>query len=57
MDGALACRLYPPARWVDPDGHESFGHLTPHPKTEGIYGTGATVADYPDRQGAAPFSR
>jgi hypothetical protein len=57
VDGALACRLYPPARWVDPDGHESFGHLTPHPKTEGIYGTGATVADYPDRQGAAPFSR
>jgi uncharacterized protein len=31
------------------------GHLTPHPKTEGIYGTGATVADYLDRQGVAPF--
>ena len=54
-DRPLACRLYPLARWVDPDGNESFGHLTPHPKTEGIYGTGATVADYLDKQGVAPF--
>jgi uncharacterized protein len=54
-DRPLACRLYPLARWVDPGGHESFGHLTPHPRTEGIYGTGATVADYLDRQGVAPF--
>jgi uncharacterized protein len=54
-DRPLACRLYPLARWVDPDGNESFGHLTPHPKTEGIYGTGATVADYLDNQGVAPF--
>lgn len=54
-DRPLACRLYPLARWVDPDGNESFGHLTPHPKTEGIYGTAATVADYLDNQGVAPF--
>jgi Fe-S-cluster containining protein len=47
-DRPLACRLYPLARWVDADGTESFGHLTPHPKTEGIYGTSATVADYLD---------
>ena len=54
-DRPLACRLYPLARWVDSDGQESFGHLTPHPKTEGMYGTGATVGDYLDQQGAAPF--
>ena len=54
-DRPLACRLYPLARWVGPGGDESFGHLTPHPSTEGRYGTGATVADYLDKQGAAPF--
>jgi uncharacterized protein len=54
-DRPQACRLYPLARWVDPEDNESFGHLTPHPKTEGIYGTGATVADYLDKQGVAPF--
>jgi uncharacterized protein len=54
-DRPLACRLYPLARWVDPDGQESFGHLVPHPKTEGVYGTGATIGDYLDQQGAAPF--
>ena len=54
-DRPLACRLYPLARWVDPDGQESFGHLVPHPKTEDVYGTGATIGDYLDQQGAAPF--
>ena len=54
-DRPLACRLYPLARYVDPDGNETFGHLTPHPNTEGIYGTGAIVADYLDKQGVAPF--
>jgi hypothetical protein len=29
--------------------------MTPHPKTEGICGAGATVGDYLDQQGAAPF--
>jgi len=42
-------------RWVDADGNESFGHLTPHPETEGIYGTSATLADYVGQQGVAPF--
>jgi uncharacterized protein len=54
-DRPLACRLYPLARWIGADGQESFGHLTPHPKTEGIYGTSATLADYLDKQGVAPF--
>jgi Fe-S-cluster containining protein len=54
-DRPLACRLYPLARSVDPEGHESFGHLIPHPETAGIYGTSATVADYLDQQGVAPF--
>jgi hypothetical protein len=48
-------RLDQLARWVDPEGQESFGHLTPHPRTEGVYGTDATVGDYLDQQGAAPF--
>ena len=54
-DRPLACRLYPLARWVDSDGVESFGHLTPHPKTEGVYGSSGCVGDYLDKQGVAPF--
>jgi hypothetical protein len=54
-DRPLACRLYPLARWVDPDGDESFGHLEPHPHTAGVYGANGTVADYLDAQGVAPF--
>jgi Fe-S-cluster containining protein len=54
-DRPLACRLYPLARFVDPEGHESFCHLIPHPKTEGIYGISATVADYLEQQGVGPF--
>ncbi len=51
----LACRIYPLARWVDHDGAESFGHLSPHPKTEGVYGRAGIVQDYLDQQGVAPF--
>ena len=51
----LACRIYPLARWVDHDGTESYGHLAPHPKTEGIYGRQGSVQDYLDHQGVAPF--
>jgi hypothetical protein len=40
---------------VDANGDESFGLLTPLPKTEGIYGTDATVADCLDQQGVAPL--
>lgn len=54
-DRPLACRIYPLARWVTPDGAESFGHLTPHPKTEGRYGKSGTVQDYLDHQQLAPF--
>jgi uncharacterized protein len=54
-DRPLACRIYPLARWVSPDGEESFGHLTPHPKTEGVYGISGTVQDYLDHQQLAPF--
>jgi uncharacterized protein len=54
-DRPLACRIYPLARWVSPDGVESFGHLTPHPKTEGVYGTLGTVQDYLDQQQLGPF--
>ena len=54
-DRPLACRIYPLARWVTPDGSESFGHLTPHPKTEGVYGKSGTVQDYFDQQRLEPF--
>jgi hypothetical protein len=54
-DRPLVCRIYPLARWVDPDGDESFGHLIPHPQTAGVYGTRGTVADYLDSQGLAPY--
>ena len=54
-DRPLVCRLYPLARWVDPDGNESFGHLQPHPQTAGIYGTQGVVNDYLTSQGTAPY--
>ena len=54
-DRPLACRIYPLARWVSPDGSESFGHLTPHPRTEGVYGKSGTVQDYLDQQELSPF--
>ena len=54
-DRPLACRIYPLARWVDPDGNESFGHLEPHPQTAGVYGDKGTVGDYHDAQGLAPY--
>ncbi len=54
-DRPLACRIYPLARWVSPDRDESFGHLTPHPQTAGVYGTHGTVDDYLTSQGLAPY--
>ena len=53
-DRPLACRIYPLARWVAPDGDESFGHLEPHPQTAGLYGTRGTVDDYLTSQGLPP---
>jgi hypothetical protein len=52
---SAGCRSYPLARWVSPDGEESFGHLTPHPETAGVYGKSGTVQDYFDDQHLAPF--
>ena len=54
-DRPLACRIYPLARWVTAQGEESFGHLTPHPQTAGIYGRAGTVQDYLDAQNLEPF--
>ncbi len=54
-DRPLACRLYPLARWVSPEGDESFGNLEPHPQTAGVYGTAGTVQDFLDSQGLAPY--
>lgn len=54
-DRPLACRLYPLARWVSPEGDESFGHLQPHPQTAGIYGTSGTVEDFLKAQGAPEY--
>jgi len=54
-DRPLACRLYPLARWISPEGDESFGHLTPHPQTAGVYGTAGTVDDFLSAQGLPQY--
>jgi Fe-S-cluster containining protein len=54
-DRPLVCRFYPLGRQVQADGRESFGDLPPHPQTEGVYGTDATVDDYLRAQGVAPY--
>lgn len=54
-DRPLACRLYPLARWISPEGDESFGHLEPHPQTAGVYGTNGTVNDFLKSQGLPPY--
>lgn len=54
-DRPLACRLYPLARWISPEGDESFGHLEPHPQTAGVYGTNGTVNDFLTAQGLPPY--
>ncbi|PAY09533.1 hypothetical protein CK489_02700 [Bradyrhizobium sp. UFLA03-84] len=56
-DRPLACRIYPLARWVSAEGEESFGHLAPHPQTEGVYGNAGTVQDYLDQQVVEPYFR
>lgn len=53
--GPWLAGFYPLARWISPDGVESFGHLTTHPRTEGVYGKSGTVQDYIDQQPLAPF--
>jgi len=54
-DRPLACRLYPLARWISPEGDESFGHLDPHPQTAGVYGTRGKVDDFLTSQGLPPY--
>jgi hypothetical protein len=54
-DRPLPCRLYPLARWISPEGDESFGHLEPHPRTAGVYGAGGTVEDFLQSQGLPPY--
>lgn len=53
----LACRLYPLGWFSDRVAMESFGELSPHPETDGIYSTDGTVADYLEAQGTAPYER
>jgi Fe-S-cluster containining protein len=53
-DRPLVCRLYPLGRIVDGEG-EKFVELTPHPQTEGIYGSDGTIGEYLATQGADPF--
>jgi Fe-S-cluster containining protein len=54
-DRPLACRLYPLALRIEPDGKESFGEVPGHPETEGTYGKDGTVAGFFDQQGVAPY--
>lgn len=51
----LVCRLYPLGIHYDSQGHETFSTATPHPQTEGIYGTDGVVDKYLGQQGVAPF--
>ncbi|SFK81839.1 hypothetical protein SAMN05444581_12422 [Methylocapsa palsarum] len=55
QDRPLACRIYPLARWVSPEGEESFGHLAAHPQSAGVYGVGGKVIDYLEDQGLMPY--
>lgn len=53
----LACRLYP-LGWFGTDSErEAFAEVSPHPKTEGVYGEDGTVADYLASQETAPYER
>jgi hypothetical protein len=48
-------RIYPLARWRDGNRRERFGHVAPHPQTEGIYGKAGTIADFIEQQGIEPY--
>ncbi|AHE99440.1 hypothetical protein THITH_15440 [Thioalkalivibrio paradoxus ARh 1] len=50
----LVCRLYPLGRIVNPTG-ERFVRVTPHPRSEGLFGEDGRVSDYLAQQGAPPF--
>ncbi len=54
-DRPLVCRLYPLGRHVLTNGREYFSHIEPHPLSEGTFTNKGTIAQYLDRQRAAPF--
>jgi uncharacterized protein len=54
-DRPLVCRLYPLGRRVTAEGEETFHEVTPHPQTEGEYGTDGAVEEFLARQGVRPF--
>lgn len=51
----MACRLYPLGWFGSAGGREAFSELSPHPQTEGVYGTDGTVDDYLRTQETAPY--
>jgi Fe-S-cluster containining protein len=54
-DRPLVCRIYPLGRHVESDGTERWSHVTPQPRTAGVYSKSGTIADYLAAQGAGPF--
>lgn len=55
-DRPLVCRLYPLGRHLSAEGVETFSRLTPHPRSEGVYGDDGTAGSYLESQGAGPFT-
>jgi Fe-S-cluster containining protein len=53
----LACRFYPLGWNAKTDGTEAILQLSPHPESEGVYGTGGTVGAYLTSQETAPYER
>jgi uncharacterized protein len=53
-DRPLVCRIYPLGSWEMPDGEQTFRRLEPAPKSEGIFGTDGTIADFLISQGLEP---
>lgn len=54
-DRPLVCRLYPLGRRMSAEGEETFHEVTPHPQTEGEYGTQGTVNEFLAKQDVAPY--
>ena len=54
-DRPLVCRLFPLGRVVDEDGVVTYCRPNYDRGASGEFGTAATVADYVEAQGAAPF--
>ncbi len=55
-DRPLVCRIYPLGRHISPEDDETFSRFSsPHPNSEGKYGSDGTVGDYLETQGAELF--